>query len=470
MGPAARARWGAPQGDTLSDLTYDTLQREISRRILRATFMHGQGAPLAFLWAAGAGLFTITWGLPQYAVVWSLASLGFAGLMGRDSLRSSKNWAAASRQLLEARFTTDRISESRHREAVRKGIDLFHEVLLKIGEMKRNGNLDSDVRDVVAEMDRLLTLQCESARQVEELERILSLVGIDGKLSAGRVKLRAENEAAIRNEVAEVESVIDQINERLETLLLQVYRVEAGGTDLMARTEARRRSSEALERIQEIVDARRAAARQLIDMLSPEWGEGDPGSGVPGPALGAVATLTPAAPQPAMPPSDLAQPLNRNRASDVAAEELVPLVEEALRKLNSPGALASCLLVERLPRTITARYAGAIDRRTEQLTPLDRAHALRDALVAAIERLRPESSEVGSPRPDAAQHTILHDAYVQGLPVKAILARNGISESTFHRYRRDATLVLARELASQEQALAHGTITHHPPLTRISTN
>jgi hypothetical protein len=319
-------------------------------------------------------------------------------------------------------------------------------------------------------MDRLLVLQCESARQVEELERILSLVGIEGKLSAGRVKLRAENESAIRNEVAEVESVIDQINERLETLLLQVYRVEAGGTDLVARTEARRRSSEALGRIQEIVDARRAAARQLIDMLSPEWGEGEPGRGAPGPALSATPRPPVAAPPPLLPAVDMAPSPNRNGASEVAAADLLPLVEEALRKLNSPGALASCQLVERLPRTIASRYAGAIDGRAEQLTPLDRAHALRDALVATIERLRPEAGEGGTPRPDVAQHTILHDAYVQGLTVKAIMARNGISESTFHRYRRDATLVLARELASQEHALAHGTITHHPPLTRISTN
>jgi hypothetical protein len=87
--------------------------------------------------------------------------------------------------------------------------------------------------------------------------------------------------------------------------------------------------------------------------------------------------------------------------------------------------------------------------------------------------MRPElgaSPERATPRPEAAYYTILHEAYVQGLPVKVILARNSISESTFHRYRRDATLVLARELASQEGALAHDSIAHRPPLTQISAN
>src|SRR2546422_100698 len=108
------------------------MRREVGKRVLRSTFTRGPGAPLAFLWAAGSGLFLITWSLPAYAALWTLANLGFAGLTARDALRSNKAWAAASREFLDERFTTDRISASRHRDAIRKGVDVFHEVLIKV--------------------------------------------------------------------------------------------------------------------------------------------------------------------------------------------------------------------------------------------------------------------------------------------------------------------------------------------------
>jgi hypothetical protein len=467
----------------LADLTYDALQREVSKQILRATFLHGQGAPLAFLWAVGAGLFTVTWGLPQYALLWSAASLGFAGLMGRDSLRNSRNWATASRQLLDARFTTDRISENRHREAVRKGIDLFHEVLLKLAEMKRNGALDDDLMDVVSEMDRLLNLQCESARQVEELERILSLVGIDQKLATGAIHLREENVAAIRHEILESETVIDLIGERLETLLLQVYRVETGASDVVARAEARRRSAEALDRIQQVVDGRRDAARQLIELLAPDWGdESDASRAMEQPGMPSRIPASAEATQPALVPERPSEPATSgalepaaraNGAAGTGVEELVPLVEEALRKLNNPGALASCRLLEMLPRTLATTRAGTSNTRPGQPTPLEAARTLREVLVSAIERMRPGGAAEpghGAPRPDAAQHAILHEEYVQGMSTKAIMVRHSISESTFHRYRREATLILARELVGQERLLSHEANGHHPPLAPISKN
>ena len=39
------------------------------------------------------------------------------------------------------------------------------------------------------------------------------------------------------------------------------------------------------------------------------------------------------------------------------------------------------------------------------------------------------------------------------LPNKQVAIRHGISEATFHRNRRDAVAVLARELAKQEEIL-----------------
>jgi hypothetical protein len=58
------------------------------------------------------------------------------------------------------------------------------------------------------------------------------------------------------------------------------------------------------------------------------------------------------------------------------------------------------------------------------------------------------SSAVAStvPRPN--------EEYVEGMPTKAVMRRHSVSESTLHRYGRDATLALARELAERERVLA----------------
>jgi len=138
------------------------------------------------------------------------------------------------------------------------------------------------------------------------------------------------------------------------------------------------------------------------------------------------------------------------KASDA---HFVRLTEEALRRLNSPAALAGCDLLVRLPGTIAA--AAEIKGMSSQdaLTPLQQAQLLRESLLAAIERLKPadEGGVLGSP--GALQYQILREEYLQGRPNKQIMTRLSVSESTFHRNRRDAIAILARELANQEPLL-----------------
>ena len=146
---------------------------------------------------------------------------------------------------------------------------------------------------------------------------------------------------------------------------------------------------------------------------------------------------------------------------EVSAEHVARLTQEALRQLNAPGGLADCALADRLPRTLAEVLrqdpeAGgeAIERATmpEALTPLERARALRTVLVRAVERLKPPDD--GAPgSPASLQFQILHEAYILGRPNKQIMVRRSISESTFHRNRREAILVLSRDLIKQEGRL-----------------
>ena len=144
---------------------------------------------------------------------------------------------------------------------------------------------------------------------------------------------------------------------------------------------------------------------------------------------------------------------------EVSIKHQARLTQEALRRLNTPAGLADCALAEQLPCTIATMLRrdpaanGAGDGKLTEPTPLERARALRAALIQAVERLRP--ADDGDPgAPTALQYHILHEAYVLGRPNKQIVVRRGISESTFHRNRRDAISVLSRELVRQEERLA----------------
>jgi len=128
----------------------------------------------------------------------------------------------------------------------------------------------------------------------------------------------------------------------------------------------------------------------------------------------------------------------------ISEETLVRLVEETLRRLQNPGALANCELIQILPLTLTA---ASPDANLDQ-TPLERGRALRKVLDTAIEGLADPAGAT------ALQHDIIHEEYQVGRSNKEIVARHHISESTLHRYRRDAILVLARELKHQEERLA----------------
>ncbi len=136
----------------------------------------------------------------------------------------------------------------------------------------------------------------------------------------------------------------------------------------------------------------------------------------------------------------------RSGIDEAATEHLVRLTEEALRRLNTPAALAQCELIRRLPRTLAATR-----RNGPPVTPLEQAQALREVLVAAIERLQLPSAPSG--KPGALGYTILREEYLVGLPNKEIRLRHGLSEGTFNRYRRSAVAILARELSTQEERL-----------------
>lgn len=120
--------------------------------------------------------------------------------------------------------------------------------------------------------------------------------------------------------------------------------------------------------------------------------------------------------------------------------EFVELVEEALRRCHDLTYLGEHPLarLRAVERSLT-KEEGTI-------THLDRGRALRDLLMAAIDKLKPDQEEPKHPSREWYPHIIVHDAYVVGIPNREIMSRLYISEGTFNRTRRRAILAVARAL------------------------
>ena len=73
-----------------------------------------------------------------------------------------------------------------------------------------------------------------------------------------------------------------------------------------------------------------------------------------------------------------------------------------------------------------------------------------------------DAGGVGAMDAGHVRYVILYDEYVLGRPNNQIMTRYSISESTFHRYRREAIRALASELARDEESLPPEQATSQP--------
>ncbi|MBE0669835.1 MAG: hypothetical protein IH588_04535 [Anaerolineales bacterium] len=113
--------------------------------------------------------------------------------------------------------------------------------------------------------------------------------------------------------------------------------------------------------------------------------------------------------------------------------EFVKIVEEGLRHLSDYITLGQSLLADKLDVK-----AGS---------HIERGRELQKVIVDSIELLRPADKRPPEPLPRVwYNHAVLHDAYVEGVPNREIMARLYISEGTFNRTRRNAIRGLARLL------------------------
>lgn len=121
-------------------------------------------------------------------------------------------------------------------------------------------------------------------------------------------------------------------------------------------------------------------------------------------------------------------------------QEFIKIVEEGLRHLSDYIALGQCTLADKLDVKASSH--------------IERGRVLQKTVIESIELLRPAEKRPPQPLPRVwYNHAVLHDAYVEGVPNREIMARLYISEGTFNRTRRNAIRGLARVLMEKNSAL-----------------
>jgi hypothetical protein len=111
--------------------------------------------------------------------------------------------------------------------------------------------------------------------------------------------------------------------------------------------------------------------------------------------------------------------------------DFVKMVEDGLRHFSDYIILGQSALAD---------WMGA-----EGGSHIERGKYLQSFLAACIESLRPAGARPPEPLPRVwYSYAVLHDAYIQGVPNREIMARLYISEGTFNRTRRNALRGLAR--------------------------
>lgn len=262
-----------PQGNQATErLTAEVLERRLRLALLRHTFMYGQGAPLVFLWIAGAGLFLIVWSDPLFASLWTIFVLICARLLVRDRRVTPEFRRQFLMTYAQRRMATASLLDAQLQGAVGQGLNQFVEIAAKVLELRQTRGDVPAIADVIADADALIRLQLESAKQAEELRRLLSLASCSPAAPSqthGSLTQQVHQQTidAISREAADAEGLVTQISQQLETLMLQVFRLERRASDLVEAIHTTQQAGDMLSRLHAIVDARRKAADEVTRSL-----------------------------------------------------------------------------------------------------------------------------------------------------------------------------------------------------------
>ena len=154
------------------------------------------------------------------------------------------------------------------------------------------------------------------------------------------------------------------------------------------------------------------------------------------------------------PPVPRASPVDR---------EFQRQVREALGCLRDLGRLGRCDLITSLPCTIAATLRERRNGHLGDPTSLEQAQALREILIAAVERLRPEDESPDDGGGAVSGYRVLRLLYLEGKTIEQVEAIVHVANRTVYRYRDSAVEVVACELRQREERHKRDSTNGHGP-------
>lgn len=259
-------------------LTYERLQIDLLIELARYSLLKGQGGVFALLYAVGIALFVVFLNTPTLVLPWTVAVGVLSFLATRDSLNNRLIMGIILWAFLEKRYQNQEVPDLRLSESLRKGKELFSEIALKILEIEKIHGKNSGLRQVLLDTDSMIHLAHESARQVGEFDRVLSMVSPLGLRELQSIQqrpqndnalyLRGENIQTVKAKTEEARILVGEIFQQLEILLLQVFQMDKDATDIVRTAEFARSTENMLQKIQGEVDARRLAAQSVVEIIT----------------------------------------------------------------------------------------------------------------------------------------------------------------------------------------------------------
>jgi hypothetical protein len=259
-------------GTTDIGLTYPILQREVRRRAVRSILTEGPGGPLVFLWALGTSLFLVPLGLPLLIVPLSIAAVAIGWRMFAEYARDQTVRARLARSVIQSWCPPPRGSDPAVNSRLDNGQHLFIEITLKIMDGS-SADRDPSRERLIAQAAEMLCLLYESARQAQEFDRVLQIVGEaqaspitgdEGSHLRHLPGLLSTNVAALRQEVERASDLTAELVEHMQTLLLQLTQLGVPAMDLVRGAESAREARESIEWMQVEVSTRQAVADEVI--------------------------------------------------------------------------------------------------------------------------------------------------------------------------------------------------------------
>lgn len=254
-------------------LTHEALERAIKKGTLSYVFLKGPGGPLLFLWVLAAGLLGVVLDQPLWALIVTGICAVSGGLIVREHLCNPQVQRQLIHTILTERARVGEITQDALRDKVARGVTYVTEVVAKIRAITTMHGPDTYLLRLLGEADDMVALQVALAKQSEEFQRILALV--QQRRGATRTtqgekredhttRLQQENVTALKDAYTKALASVDEINQQLETMMLQVVQMEKQAIDLVRTEEVAEQATETLRRLQADLDARRATAEELI--------------------------------------------------------------------------------------------------------------------------------------------------------------------------------------------------------------